>query len=129
MLHRLRLSRPSLRGYPRSMAVDLTVEILREIRDGIRAMHLDSNERFERIEKRLASVDQRLASVDQCFASVDQRLERVEQGLTDLGQFMRRIALDQSRHERFHTHHVELLEQDVVELKGRVGRLEERSGS
>lgn len=104
------------------MATDLTVEILREIRDSVRTMNLDTNERFERLEKRFESMDQRLERVEQ-------RLERVDQGLTDLGQFMRRIALDQSCHERFHTHHVDLLEQDVVDLKGRVSRLEERSGS
>jgi polyhydroxyalkanoate synthesis regulator phasin len=41
---------------------------------------------------------------------------------------MRRIALDQAKHERFHRHHVERLEGEVADLKERVHRLEERAG-
>jgi len=39
---------------------------------------------------------------------------------------MRQIALDQARHERFHAHHVEILEVDVKDLKARV---EDRAGA
>jgi hypothetical protein len=53
----------------------------------------------------------------------------VEQGLLDLGKFMRRIARDQARHERFHSKHVDLLERDSDALKARVGKLEKRRGS
>ncbi|MBI5477827.1 MAG: hypothetical protein HY906_03160 [Deltaproteobacteria bacterium] len=60
---------------------DLTVEILKQIRDGITTMREEFNQRLDQ---------------------TNQRLERVEQGLLDLGQFMRQIALDQARHERFH---------------------------
>ncbi len=54
------------------------------------------------------------------------RLGRVEQGLDDLGKFMRRIALDQAKYERFHAHHVERLEEDVTDPRARVQRLEQR---
>ena len=74
------------------MANDLTIEVLREIRDGISAMRQDSNQRLDEANRRL----------DQ----TNIRLERVEHGLNDLGKFMRGIALDQARHERFHSHHV-----------------------
>jgi cob(I)alamin adenosyltransferase len=87
------------------MAEDLTIEILKQIRDGITSLQVDFNTRLDQ---------------------TNQRLERVEQGLLDLGQFMKQIALDQSRHERFHTHHVDVLEKDVSDLKERVRRLEER---
>jgi archaellum component FlaC len=96
------------------MATDLSIEILREIRDSIRDLRDDFNTRLDRTNARL----------DQTNA----RLERVEHGLNDLGHFMRQIALDQAKDERFHTHHVERLEDDVKDLKERVQRLEVDAG-
>jgi len=103
------------------MTTDITVQILCEIRDGIHELRNDFNARLDQTNARL---DQTNARLDQSNA----RLERVEHGLEDLGKFMRQIALDQAKHERFHTHHVEILEVDVNDLKGRVARLEERVG-
>ena len=110
---------------------DLTVEILREIRDEAR----QTNRRLAAVESRLGAMDERLESMDQRLESMDDRLEtmdqrlgRTEQGLSDLGQFMRQIALDQARHERFHTHHVDVLERDVEDLKGRMRKIEEKVG-
>ena len=97
------------------MATDLTVEILREIRDGIQELRVDFNARLETLAQRQ----------DQTNA----RLDRVEHGLNDLGTFMRQIALDQAPRDRFHVHHVKALEQDVTDLKARVQRLEERRES
>jgi archaellum component FlaC len=97
------------------MATDLTVEILREIRDGIQELREDFN----------ARLDQTNARLDQ----TNERLGRVEHGLNDLGQFMRKIALDQAKHERFHAHHIERLDEDVTDLKVRVQRLEDRASS
>lgn len=97
------------------MATDLTIEILREIRDGIRDLRDDFNLRLDQTTERL----------DQ----TNSRLERVEHGLSDLSRFMRQIALDQAKHDRFHSHHVERLEADVTDLKDRVQRLEERAGN
>ena len=107
------------------MATDVTVEILKEIRDGITSMHGDFTGRIDKLREdfneRLDATNERLDGNNQC-------LERVEQGLLDLGHFMRQIALDQARHERFRAHHVDLLEKDVLDLKGRVTRLEKRRG-
>lgn len=103
---------------------DLTVEILREIRDEAR----QTNRRLAAVESRLGSMDLRLESMDERLESMDQRLGRTEQGLSDLGQFMRQIALDQARHERFHSHHVDVLERDVEDLKGRVRKIEDKVG-
>ena len=103
------------------MATDITIEILREIRDGIHDLRGDFNLRLDQTNARLDQTNERL---DQ----TNERLERVEHGLNDLGKFMRRIALDQARHERFHGHHVEHLESDVGDLKERVQRLEDRIG-
>jgi hypothetical protein len=96
------------------MANDITVEILKDIRDGITSMH--------------GGLDGLRADFNERLDGTNQRLERVEQGLLDLGQFMRQIALDQARHERFHIRHVDVLEKDVLDLKGRVSRLEKRRG-
>jgi len=95
------------------MTTDLTVEILKQIRDGIKELREDFNQRLDQTNERL---DQN-----------NSRLGRVEQGLNDLGKFMRQIALDQAKHERFHTHHVERLEEDVTDLKARMQRLEQRT--
>jgi archaellum component FlaC len=103
------------------MATDLTIEVLREIRDGIRELREDFNARLDQTNQRLDETNQRLEQTNE-------RLERVEHGLNDLGGFMRRIALDQAKHEGFHRHHVERLEGDVADLKERVHRLEERAG-
>jgi len=94
------------------MGDEVTIEILKQIRDGIGSMRQDFNERLDQTNQRLDQTNQRLG--------------RVEQGLLDLGKFMRQIALDQVKHERFHGQHVNVLEQDVQELKDRVRRLEER---
>ena len=97
------------------MATDLAVEILREIPDGIQELRGDFN----------ARLDQTNARLDQ----TNERLGRVEHGLSDLGQFMRGIALDQAKHERIRAHHVERLEEDVTDLKARVQRLEDRAST
>jgi len=96
---------------------DLTVEILCEIRDEARQTN-----------QRLAAVESRLGAMDERLESMDHRLGRTEQGLSDLGQFMRQIALDQARHERLHAHHVDVLERDVEDLKGRVRKIEDKVG-
>lgn len=96
------------------MPTDLTIEILREIRDGIHELREDFNQRL----------DQTNAKLDQ----TNTLLERVEHGLADLGRFIRQIALDQAKHERFHTHHVQALETTVENLGDRVDRPEERVG-
>jgi prefoldin subunit 5 len=101
------------------MTTDLTIAILREIRDGISSLREDFNARLDQTNQRLDQTNQRL---DQ----TNQRLGRVEHGLNDLGRFMRQIALDQAKHERFHSHHVERLEDDVANLKHRVQRLEKK---
>ncbi len=92
----------------------LTVEILKQIRDEGRK----TNERLEILAGEVRGLRE----------ETGQRLERVEGGLNDLGKFMRQIALDQSKHERFDAHHVEKLEGDVRDLQDRVSRLESSGG-
>jgi len=58
---------------------DLTVRLLREIRDSIR----DQSDRFDR---RLEAQDQRFEKMDQRFEKMDQRFEVIETALRDLAQ-------------------------------------------
>jgi hypothetical protein len=97
------------------MTTDLTIEILREIRDGIGALRVGFNQRLDQTNQRLDRSNERLG--------------RVERGLNDLGKFMRQIPVDQAKHERFHSHQVERLEDDVANLKDRVRRLEDHAGT
>jgi cob(I)alamin adenosyltransferase len=111
------------------MTTDLAIEILREIRDSIRELRRDFNDRLDQTNARLDQTNSRLDQTNASLSQNNARLERVEHGLQDLGTFMRRIALDQAKHERFHSHHVERLEEDVSDLKVRVQRLEEGAGA
>ncbi|WP_089729107.1 hypothetical protein [Candidatus Thiosymbion oneisti] len=106
------------------MTTDLTTEILKQIRDGITELREDFNHRLDQTNSRLEELRQ---DFNHRLDQTNSRLGRVEQGLNDLGKFMRQIALDQAKHERFHAHHVERLEEDVTDLKARVQRLEQRT--
>ncbi len=99
------------------MSTDLTVEILKEIRDGVLATK-------DELKHEISGLKLEMSGLKEEMAGTNVRLGRVEQGLNDLGQFMRQIALDQARHERFHAQHVDVLEKDVDDLKARVRRLE-----
>jgi len=61
------------------MASDLTIEVLREIRDGIRELREDFNARLDQTNPRLDQTNQRLKQTNE-------RLERVEHGLNDPGR-------------------------------------------
>jgi cob(I)alamin adenosyltransferase len=100
------------------MSEELTVEILKQIRDNT----AQTNVRLERVDESLVRVDERLVGIDQ-------RLGRVEQGLVDLGQFMRTIARDLAKQERWHNQHVKLLEKDMSSIKSRLARLEKKRTS
>ena len=80
---------------------ELTVEILKQIRDGVTVV----GERVDHLGER---VDHLETSLSERIDGTNGRLDRVEQGLLDLGKFMRQIARDRSRHERFHHKHVDL---------------------
>jgi hypothetical protein len=106
------------------MADHLTVEVLKQIRDGVGSLRADLNHQISTLRMELNE------RIDQTNVRLDEnnvRLERVEHGLTDLGTFMRQIARDQARHERFHAEHVTVLEHDVADLQSRVQKLEDRT--
>ena len=100
---------------------ELTVEILKQIRDGVAPR--GPGERVDRVGER---VDHLESSLSERLDGTNVRLDRVEQGCSISAQFMRQIARDQTRHERFHHKHVDLLEKDVDDLKARVSKLEKK---
>ena len=83
---------------------ELTVEILKQIRDGVTVV----GQRVDRLETSPGErIDHLETSLGERIDGTNGRLDRVEQGLLDLGKFMRQIARDQARHERFHHKHVD----------------------
>jgi predicted nucleic acid-binding Zn-ribbon protein len=106
------------------MADDITVEILKQIRDAIGT----TNRRLESLEDKFTGLSEEVTGLRTDVQGLNVRMERVENGLNDLGQFMRQIALDQTKYEKFHGHHVDVLEKDVDDLRQRVRRLEDKSG-
>ena len=71
------------------MTHDLTVDILRQIRDGITSMHGDFNDRFDGLGDRFDGLGMKVDGLATRLDGTNERLGRVEQGLLDLGQFMR----------------------------------------
>ena len=102
------------------MATDLTIEILKEIRDAVRT----TNSRIDALGTKLS---ERIDATNERLDRMEQRQERFEAGLNDLGSFMRQLALDLTRHERFHNWSSASAE-DVASLRERVDRIEERLG-
>ncbi|HZR83008.1 MAG TPA: hypothetical protein VFD92_18070 [Candidatus Binatia bacterium] len=108
------------------MTDEASTELLREIRDGIGATNLRLAAVDQHLELRLASIDERLESLHHRLLAIHDRLARAEEPAVELARALRRIGVDQARHERFHTRHVDVLERDLDELKDRVRRLEEK---
>jgi len=95
---------------------DITIEILKDIRDGVRG----TNERLERVEGRLETMDGRLERVEGRLETMDGRLETVEGALLDLAgqhrfvvRYMRGLARRDTR-----------IDGDVADLRVRVEALE-----
>lgn len=108
-------------------AADITVEILKQIRDGVTG----TNQRLESVEQRLGSMDRRLETVEHRLGAMDRRLESVddrmgtiEGALLDLAQqhrfLVRGFRALSDRDGRF--------ESDVDDLRARVEAIEKRLG-
>ncbi|MFH0899505.1 MAG: hypothetical protein V2A73_02625 [Pseudomonadota bacterium] len=113
------------KGGARAGVADLTIEILTNIRDDIRSIRNEiagTNDRLDRTNDRLDCTNDRLEAVR---VELKAEIATTNQGLQDLGKFMRQIARDQAKHERFHLQHVGLIEKDLEELRERVRKLEE----
>ena len=77
---------------------DLTVEILKQVRDGVNAMHRDLRDRSDGLGGRIGGTEQRVDRLGGDFRNVEADLRRVNQELSDRVSLARRIADDQARH-------------------------------
>jgi chromosome segregation ATPase len=93
---------------------DLTVSILREIRDEIRATRTDLGERIDETNKRL---DERLGETNERLAETNNRLGVVE---TTLQEFAGQHLLL----TRYVKHSVDRHGEAIDDLRDRVGKLE-----
>lgn len=84
---------------------DITVEILKSIRDEIRLLREDTNQRFEEMNQR--------------FGAIDNRFERIEADISDIRKNMKSLLV---RFDRDYT----LLATDVDGLRKRIMKCEKK---
>jgi chromosome segregation ATPase len=119
--------------------VNLTVEILKQIRDEVRGVRDEArgtNMRLDRVEARLDTMDGRLESMDGRLESMDGRLEsmdgrlgRVEARLDQHGHaIVRLISEVHGLNDRFDHFLLGPHRDEHAELRARVERLEAKIG-
>ena len=92
---------------------DLTIQILREIRDDARKHAAEVNQRFEKMDQRFEKMDQR-------FEQQEQRFEAIETALRDMAQQLVMLArgIKTALETRAETEHrLESLEERVDKLE------------
>ena len=100
------------------MSDELTLAVLREIRDEIRLTRTDLGQRIDATNQRIDATNQRIDGTND-------RLGHVESALLDLAEQQRFVVRWLTADERRSKH----LEAEVDELRGRVESLERRVGS
>jgi hypothetical protein len=98
-----------------SMGADITVEILKEIRDEIRG----TNQRLDATNQRLDATNQRLDGVE---VTMNKRLGAVETTLLDLAEQQRFVV----RYTKAISERDSRLEPRVISLEARVEKLESK---
>jgi len=93
---------------------DITVEILKNIRDEIKGLREDTNDRFKQMDKRFEQMDKR-------FEQMDKRFERMEE---DIGQIRKNISHIVSRFDNDFL----LLANEMNSIKGRLQVCEQHLG-
>ena len=96
---------------------DLTVAILREIRDEIRSTRTELGAAIGETNSRLDQTNSRLDSTNSRLDQTNARLERVEDALKDL-------AAQQLMLTRYVKNVVDRHEQSIAEIRERLARLE-----
>jgi len=98
------------------MTSDLTLEVLKDIRDGVRA----TNERLDQTIGRLDQMEARLEHIDVRLEHMDGRLGNVEAAVLDLAQQQRFVV----RYLKTLTRRDNRLAGEVAALRGRMDTLE-----
>jgi hypothetical protein len=108
---------------------DITVGILRGIRDEIRGMRSDTNERLDRMNERIDVTNQRLdVTIDRLDVTIGridiavERLDVVESTLLDLVEQQRFVV----RYTKATSERESRLEPRVINLEARVEKLESK---
>ena len=60
---------------------DITVLILRELRDGIHGLRDETRTRFDKIDERLDGIDERLDGIDERLDGIDERIDGIDDRL------------------------------------------------
>ena len=106
----------SVQRYALGMAADLSVEVLKEIRDGVIAMHAGLDQRMGRMESRL---DETVVAFSKMFTMVDRRLSGVEDGQNLVVERLDRLVNATTRDRTEQIERLARLEQRVETLEGR----------
>jgi len=93
---------------------DITIEVLRSIRDEIKGLREDTNRRFEQMDRRFEQMDKR-------FEQMDKRFERIEK---DIARIRKDINIIVARFDR----DILLMAGDLEKVKGRLQVCEKRLG-
>ena len=70
---------------PEEKRSDITIEVLRSIRDEIKGLREDTNSRFEQMDRRFEQMDKR-------FEQMDKRFERIEKDIAQIRDDMHYIV-------------------------------------
>lgn len=103
---------------------DLTIEILKQIRDEIRVTRADLSARIDETNARLDQTNSRLDQTNSRLDQTNSRLDRVEETLLELAQQQRFVV----KHLRASRKRELRIEADVIELRKRVEAIESRLG-
>ena len=101
---------------------NLTVQILREIRDEIRTTRVDLGSKIDQTNSRLDQTNSRLDQTNNRIDQTNSRLDLVEGTLLDLAKQQRFLVRNAKRSTIRETKFI----QDVDELRGRLDELESR---
>ena len=106
---------------------DLTLKVLVEMRDEMRGLRTDFNQRVERLEQHAERASQRLERLDQNTEQTNRRLEVIEQTMVDFGTQVVLIGRYMKSSVTRHDSDVERHDDEIADLRTRVEKLETKS--
>ena len=102
---------------------NLTIRLL----EGIRTDMGHMNERLSDIDKRFEGVDKRLGGIDQRFESMDKRFEAIDRRFDTMDEHFIALRKDVLMINQHLTGKSDRIQDEVLDLKHRVGRLEKHT--
>ena len=105
-----------------SDTADLTIQVLRQIRDEIVTTRTDLGARIERTNERIERTNERIDRTNERIDENNQRTARIEHTLLDLAEQQRFVV----RHLKTLTERDRRLEEDITEIRGRLDVVEKK---